>query len=62
MLQKLKLPYNRKSYKAKLVGTDSKMDIALLKIDTDEKLPYSTFADSDLVKVMFKILWNFIRI
>lgn len=42
---------NNKSYKAKLIGTDSKMDIALLKIDTDEKLPYSTFADSDAVKV-----------
>ncbi|MCZ8331070.1 MAG: Do family serine endopeptidase [Flavobacterium sp.] len=42
---------NNKSYKAKLVGTDSKMDIALLKIDADEKLPYSTFADSDAVKV-----------
>jgi serine protease Do len=42
---------NNKSYKAKLIGTDSKMDIALLKIDTDEKLPYSTFADSDQVKV-----------
>jgi len=27
------------------------MDIALLKIDTDEKLAYSTFADSDNVKV-----------
>lgn len=42
---------NNKSYKAKLIGTDSKMDIALLKIDADEKLPYSTFADSDAVKV-----------
>jgi len=42
---------NKKIYKAKLIGTDSKMDIALLKIDTDEKLPYSTFADSDNVKV-----------
>ena len=42
---------NNKSYKAKLIGTDSKMDIALLKIDTDVKLPYSTFANSDLVKV-----------
>jgi len=42
---------NRKSYKAKLVGTDSKMDIALLKIDADVKLPYATFADSDNVKV-----------
>jgi serine protease Do len=42
---------NRKSFKAKLVGTDSKMDIALLKIDAEVKLPYATFADSDNVKV-----------
>lgn len=42
---------NRKSYTAKLIGTDAKMDIALLKIDADVKLPYSTFADSDHVKV-----------
>ncbi len=42
---------NKKAYKAKLIGTDSKMDIALLKINADEKLPYSTFADSDQVKV-----------
>lgn len=42
---------NKKQYKAKLIGTDSKMDIALLKIDTDEKLPYTVFADSDQVKV-----------
>lgn len=42
---------NKKTYKAKLVGTDSKMDIALLKIDASEKLPYSVFADSDAVKI-----------
>ncbi|KIA97491.1 trypsin-like peptidase domain-containing protein [Flavobacterium sp. AJR] len=42
---------NKKSYTAKLIGTDSKMDIALLKIDADEKLPYTPFADSDAVKV-----------
>ena len=42
---------NKKVYKAKLIGTDSKMDIALLKIDSDEKLPYTTFANSDNVKV-----------
>jgi Do/DeqQ family serine protease len=42
---------NKKVYQAKLIGTDSKMDIALLKIDADEKLPFSTFADSDQVKV-----------
>ncbi len=42
---------NKKSYKAKLIGTDSKMDIALLKIDAGEKLPYNSFGDSDNVKV-----------
>lgn len=42
---------NNKSYKAKLIGTDSKMDIALLKIDTDEKLPYMVFGDSDGLRV-----------
>ena len=42
---------NKKTYKAKLVGTDSKMDIALLKIAANEKLPYTVFADSDNVKV-----------
>ncbi len=42
---------NNKTYKAKLVGTDSKMDIALLKIDADTKLEYTVFADSDNVKV-----------
>lgn len=42
---------NKKTYKAKLVGTDSKMDIALLKIEATEKLPYSVFADSDAVKI-----------
>ncbi|WP_320814449.1 S1C family serine protease [Flavobacterium sp.] len=42
---------NNKSYKAKLVGTDTKMDIALLKIESDEKLPYIIFGDSDEIKV-----------
>ncbi len=42
---------NNKSYKAKLVGTDSKMDIALLKIDANEKLPFIVFGDSDSIKV-----------
>lgn len=42
---------NKKVYKAKLIGTDSKMDIALLKIDADEKLPFTAFADSDQIKV-----------
>jgi Do/DeqQ family serine protease len=42
---------NKKSYTAKLIGTDSKMDIALLKITADEKLLYSAFANSDSVKI-----------
>ena len=42
---------NKKSYPAKLIGTDSKMDIALLKIDAKEKLPYTVFANSDSVKI-----------
>ena len=42
---------NKDTYKAKLIGTDSKMDIALLKIDAGSKLPYATFGDSDGVKV-----------
>jgi Do/DeqQ family serine protease len=42
---------NKKSYVAKLIGTDSKMDIALLKIDVEDKLPYTVFANSDSVKV-----------
>jgi serine protease Do len=42
---------NKKSYVAKLIGTDSKMDIALLKIDAEEKLPYTVFANSDSVKI-----------
>ncbi|MGG7035435.1 MAG: trypsin-like peptidase domain-containing protein [Flavobacterium sp.] len=42
---------SKKKYKAKLIGVDTKMDIALLKINPDEKLPYTVFADSDAVKV-----------
>jgi len=42
---------NNKSYKATLVGTDSKMDIALLKVDTTDKLPFTTFGNSDDIRV-----------
>jgi len=42
---------NNKSYPAKVVGTDEKSDIALLKIETDEELPYVTFGDSNQVKI-----------
>ncbi len=42
---------NNKTYEAKIVGTDPNTDIALIKIDADEALPYVTFADSDQVKI-----------
>jgi serine protease Do len=42
---------HNKTYEAKLIGTDPKTDIALLKIDTDEDLPYTTFGDSDNAKI-----------
>jgi Do/DeqQ family serine protease len=42
---------NNKSYKAELIGTDKETDIALLKIDTEESLPYTTFGDSDEAKI-----------
>ena len=42
---------NNKSYKAKVVGTDSKMDIALLKLDTSDKFTYATFGNSDAIRV-----------
>ncbi|WP_100612281.1 trypsin-like peptidase domain-containing protein [Confluentibacter lentus] len=42
---------NNKTYKAEIVGSDPITDIALLKIDADEDLPFITFADSDEVKV-----------
>lgn len=42
---------NNKSYKATLVGTDPTTDIALLKIDADEKLPYLAFGDSDNTQI-----------
>lgn len=42
---------NNKTYEAELVGADAKTDIALLKIDADEDLPFVTFGDSDNAKV-----------
>ena len=42
---------NNKTYTAELIGTDTKTDIALLKIKADEDLPFVTFADSDNVKI-----------
>ncbi|WP_406684153.1 trypsin-like peptidase domain-containing protein [Seonamhaeicola sp. MEBiC1930] len=42
---------NNKTYKAELVGADAKTDIALLKINPDEDLPFVTFGDSDNAKI-----------
>jgi Do/DeqQ family serine protease len=41
---------NKKTYVAKLIGTDPSTDIALLKIE-ENGLPYLNFANSDLVEV-----------
>lgn len=42
---------DNKIYEAKLIGTDPKTDIALLKIEADEDLPYMIFGDSDDAKI-----------
>ena len=42
---------NRKKHKATLIGTDKKNDIALLKIDTGDILPYIPFSDSDNLNI-----------
>lgn len=42
---------DNKIYNAELIGTDEKTDIALLKIDADEDLPFIAFGDSDQAKI-----------
>ena len=42
---------DHKTFKAKLVGTDLKTDVALLKIESPEPLPFVTFGDSDKMRV-----------
>jgi len=42
---------NNKTYDATLIGTDKKSDIALLKIDARQKLPYLAFGDSNDTKI-----------
>ena len=41
---------NKKTYKAKLIGTDVSNDIALIKVEATD-LPYVVFGDSDHIKV-----------
>jgi serine protease Do len=43
--------FSGKRLKAKLVGTDLKTDIALLKVDSPEPLPAVAFGDSDKMRV-----------
>lgn len=42
---------NNKTYTAKLIGTDPNTDIALIKVDGDEDLPFIPFGDSNNVKI-----------
>ncbi|MBT8239573.1 MAG: trypsin-like peptidase domain-containing protein [Croceitalea sp.] len=42
---------NNKSYAAEVIGADANSDIALLKIDVEQPLPYLAFGDSDRAKI-----------
>ena len=42
---------NNKSYEAEIIGADANSDIALLKINVDDQLPYLAFGNSDQAKV-----------
>lgn len=42
---------DNKTYMAELVGTDVKNDIALLKIDSENQLPFVAFGDSDTTQI-----------
>ncbi len=42
--------YDKKQYPAKVIGTDPKIDIALIKIDVEEELAFIPLGDSDRLK------------
>lgn len=42
---------NNKTYEATVVGTDPISDIALIKVESEDPLPYLVFGDSDNVKI-----------
>ena len=42
---------NKKEYEAKIIGKDSRTDIALLKIDTEMDLPSVKFGDSEKIRI-----------
>ena len=43
--------FSGKTLEARLIGTDPKTDIALLKVDSDVPLPFVQFGDSDISRV-----------
>lgn len=43
--------FSGKELDAKVIGRDTKTDIALLKVEVDEPLPFVTFGDSDISRV-----------
>ena len=47
---------DKKVYKARILGSDSRNDLALIKITTDRKLPYLKLGDSDHLVVGQKVL------
>ena len=42
---------SNQSYDAKIIGSDEQNDIALLKIETNDELPYAVFGDSDSTQI-----------
>lgn len=50
--QELSVTLNdNRTFTAKIIGSDPKTDIALIKIEADGELPYATFGDSDQTKI-----------
>jgi len=47
----VKLLNNEKKYEAKIIGTDSRTDLALIKIDAGRKLPSVILGDSDNIEI-----------
>jgi len=43
--------HDEQAFKAKIVGRDTKSDLALLKIEAKDKLPFVAFGDSDTARV-----------
>ena len=42
---------DNKEFEAKLIGSDEQNDIALLKVESENDLPYAIFGDSDATKI-----------